>query len=917
VLGQPVRITAKIDDSRQVALAGSVHRKAQPQSDQGPVEPSMRMDYVTLVLKPAREQQAALERLLNEQQDRSSPNYHRWLTPEQFGDRFGLNPSDCEVVASWLASHGLYVEQVARARNWIAFSGSAQQVQRAFRTEMHRYLVDGEIHMANAVDAWIPEALKDVVSGIRGLDDFQNTTTRIQPQFTANSGAHELAPDDWTTVYDVKPLYQMGIDGTGQRIAILGRSDMDQSFVDAFRTMFGLPPTTVEQHLIGPDPGITNAAGEAALDIEWSGAISPNATVVYVYANNFNVAAQAAVDQNLAQVMSESAGTCEPNAAVGLRAIAQQANAQGITWLASSGDSGGADCDPHGFFGVTNNATLAAGGLAVSIPASFPEVTAVGGTQFNEGSDQYWNDSNNTNGGSALSYIPEIVWNETGAGGLLASGGGSSIYFPKPAWQTGPGVPNDYTRDVPDVSFSAAGNHDPYMVINAGGQRATGGTSASSPSFAGVVALLNQYLVAQGQQAQPGLGNINPQLYRLAQTTTDVFHDITEGDTLVPCAPGTPDCSTGQLGFTAGPGYDLATGLGSMDVYNLVTEWNTASAASNTQLTVAPGSVTLGDTLQLTATVTGSLAAVPSATVTFSVSETVLGVATLVNANGAAIARVTVNGPLVPAGNTTLTATYSGDSVYNGSTGTSVVNVASPDAVSHVVVSITPHSAHVGQNVRVTLREVNGVGTTVTGWTINGIDRFALFVPNFGSTALPADGFLAANFQTVGNLTPTPLRVYVFSGQDADGRQWSQQFILTLVGPQTTPELALASVSATVQQDPAADASCQWSHQLIVQEQSGLNVQLTRLLANGADWTAQLPQLFGTDQLPAFGALQAQICWTQPPPEVTYEIDCLDQTGSPVSTTVTTSFAGAASDDASFRFGTSERHSFPPYRWNR
>jgi hypothetical protein len=120
-----------------------------------------------------------------------------------------------------------------------------------------------------------------------------------------------------------------------------------------------------------------------------------------------------------------------------------------------------------------------------------------------------------------------------------------------------------------------------------------------------------------------------------------------------------------------------------------------------------------------------------------------------------------------------------------------------------------------------------------------------------------------------------------------------------------------------VQQDPAADASCQWSHQLIVQEQSGLNVQLTRLLANGADWTAQLPQLFGTDQLPAFGALQAQICWTQPPPEVTYEIDGLDQTGSPVSTTVTTSFAGAASDDASFRFGTSERHSFPPYRWNR
>jgi subtilase family serine protease len=441
-------------------------------------------------MKPAAGQQAMLERLLDEQQDRSSPNYHRWLTSEQFGDRFGLNGSDLAKVAAWIQSQGFRIESVARARNWVAFSGSAQMAERAFGAEIHRYAA-GEEHYSNATELSIPEALADIVSGVRGLDDFWRRPAAVVPEYTAG-GVNQLAPDDWATIYDVKPLYNSGIDGTGQRLAILGTSDFPQSFVNSFRSMFGLPPSQIEMHLIGPDPGVTTSQGEASLDLEWSGAIARNATIVYVYATNFNDAAQAAIDQNLATVMSQSFGSCEPTATLGNRAMAQQANAQGITWMASSGDSGGAGCDPHGFFGVTGESTSAMLGLAVNIPASFPEVTAVGGTEFNEGVGQYWASSNNSNGGSALSYIPEMVWNETGGGGLLASGGGSSIYFPKPPWQTGPGVPNDNARDVPDVSFSASGNHDPYMVVNANGVRATGGTSASSPSFAGVVALLNQ-----------------------------------------------------------------------------------------------------------------------------------------------------------------------------------------------------------------------------------------------------------------------------------------------------------------------------------------------------------------------------------------------------------------------------------------
>jgi uncharacterized protein (TIGR03437 family) len=902
LLAQPDRITSQINDAHRVTLSGSLPRRAQPGHDQGRADASLQLGYITLTMKPAAAQQTTLERLLSEQQDRSSPNYHRWLTPEQFGDRFGLSGGDISKVAAWLQSQGFHIEGVARARNWVAFSGSAPTAERAFGTEIHRYAAQGEQHYSNATELSIPEALADIVGSVRGLDDFWRKPGKVIPEYTPGNGVNQLAPDDWTTIYDLKPLYNNGIDGTGQRLAILGTSDFPQSYVDSFRSMFGLPPSQIEMHLVGPDPGITSSQGEAALDLEWSGAIARNATIVYVYANNFNDAAQAAIDQNLATVMSESFGTCEPEGALGNRAMAQQANAQGITWMASSGDSGGAACDPHGFFGETGNSTLAVGGLAVSIPASFPEVTAVGGTEFNEGSGQYWATSNNSNGGSALSYIPEMVWNETGAGGLLASGGGSSIYFPKPAWQAGPGVPNDNARDVPDVSFSASGNHDPYVVVNANGVRATGGTSASSPSFAGVVALLNQYVVSNGIQAAPGLGNINPELYRLAQSTTNVFHDITAGNNMVPCMTGSLDCSTGTLGFNAGPGYDQATGLGSIDVYNLFNQWNTPMAVTTTIVAVNPGSIALGSTVQVTAAVSASTAgsALPTGTVTFTCRSTVLGIVPLVSSGGAAMATLTVTGPQLPVGGATVIATYSGDSHFNGSAGTAIVNVAATQAPgSDVVISITPNPAHEGQLVRVMLTEVAGVGTTITDWSINGVDDFDRFVTDFGSATLPAYGTLFSGIESAFPAVLPSSRVYAFTGVDANGRQWSQQYTLILEGA-VSPGVTLSGAPATVQQNPAADPACQWSQQLVLQEQNGMEVQLIRMLANGADWTNRIQQLFGTTHLAPLGNLQATVCWpaSNAQQTVNYEVDGTDQAGSPVTTTLATSFASAASNPA-------------------
>jgi len=901
---QQRRIGGRIEDARRAVLPGSVSPLARPGRDQGRADPSLQIPFITLTMKPSPSQQRDLENLLEEQRDPSRPGYHRWLTPEQFGDRFGLSADDYAAVVAWLESHNLHTEKLARARNWVAFSGAVRDVECAFQTEIHRYAVDGAAHFANATEVSVPAALAEIAGGIRGLDDFARLPRAAAPAYTGD-GTTMLAPDDWATIYDVAPLYAMGIDGTGQRVGILGRSDIDRSYIDTFRSEFGLPLAQIEQDLVGPDPGVNSAANEAYLDLEWSGAVARGATLVYIYAGTFDDAAQGAINQNLASVISESFGRCEPMAGVSDRLMAQQANAQGMTWVAVSGDSGAADCDAHGFFETAGNATTVSDGPAVSTPASFPEVTAVGGTQFNDGSGQYWRSSNSASGESAISYIPEVVWNETGAGGLLASGGGASMFFPKPDWQSGFGVPADNARDVPDISFSASGNHDPYRVVNLNGQRATGGTSAATPSFAGVVALLNQYLVTTGAQAQPGLGNINPELYQLARTTTDVFHDITQGNNMVPCTAGSPGCVNGLLGYAAGPGYDLATGLGSVDVYNLVMQWSSpasAMRATSTSLAISPSTINLGDSVQLTATVTpaGGGTNVPTGSVIFNSGRTPLGVAPVVNAGGVALATLTVTGPVLPAGSTTVTAEYSGDSSFSSSNGSATVSVASTSLGSFVAINITPNPAHAGQFVRISLTEEAGVPTTVTGWTINGADYSSLLAPDFVTTSLPAYGTLSASFNTVVPAAIPNSRVYVFTGMDANGRTWSQQYTLILDGAFGTPEIALTGAPAAVQQNPAADASCQWSQQLIVQENLGFAIELTRLLAGSADWSARIQQLFGTTHLAPFGMLEAQICWpgSSPPPPTTFEIDGSDQTGVPVTATFQASYTGAAANAA-------------------
>jgi uncharacterized protein (TIGR03437 family) len=599
-LAQQDRITSRIDGIQKVPIARSIHLDARADNDIGPADAAMSIENVTLLLKPSADRRKALDELLAAQQDPNSPEYHRWLTPEQYADRFGASQSDILKISAWLQSQGLRVDQTARGRNWILFSGTNAQMQAAFNVEIHRYRVDGAIHFANANDVSIPAALGGIVAGIRGLDDFRmkpSAPKRMiqQPDFNSAGGAHYLVPDDIAAIYGINALYGNGIDGTGQKIVIAGQSELNAGVgggypdLDGFRSTYNLPANTPQLVLFGSSPGIVSGdIDESNLDLEWAGAVARNATLIFVYAKNVLNSVQHAIDQNLAPIISFSYGDCEQRGSTAFQVIAQQANVQGITWVASAGDSGAAACDNQ-----SSNINTATQGVAVSFPASIPEVTGIGGTTFSEGDGTYWSATNGPNSGSALSYIPETAWNDTPAVGFLdGTGGGASILFAKPVWQVGPGVPGDGARDVPDISLASSPQHDGYQVYSNGKTSVFGGTSAATPLFAGMLALLNQSLMARGVIGQAGLGNINPTLYQMASTTTGVFHDVISGNNIVPCQAGTTNCTTGSYGYSAGPGYDQVTGLGSVDANALISQWTVpASAPSSIVISGNPNPV--------------------------------------------------------------------------------------------------------------------------------------------------------------------------------------------------------------------------------------------------------------------------------------------------------------------------------------
>jgi subtilase family serine protease len=618
------RIVRPINDAQISVVQHNVRPWVRAENDKGKVSDSFKLDHVTMAFRLSQAQQSTLTTLLHKLQDSSSSSFHKWLTPEQFGSQFGLSPNDVNQIVAWLENQGFVVDEVARSHMWVAFSGTAAQVEDAFHTEIHNYLVDGKIYYANAGNPAVPSAIADVVLGFRGLDNFRPKPRAVirrvapgaLPHFTSSiSGDHFLTPNDIGTIYDINSLYDSGINGAGESIAVTGQTDIYSNDITAFRAAAGLATNNPTIILIpgSGDPGVsTNDLPEADLDLEWSAGIAPNATIIYVNSGTAGGAfdsLQYAIDQGLAPVVSISYGECEADwASATLQALAElaeQANAEGMTVVAASGDDGATDCDePTTPKGIV---TIATHGLAVDAPASIPYVTGVGGTEFNEGSGDYWSSTNNSNNGSALSYIPEIAWNDTSSSvGLAASGGGASTVFSKPAWQTGTGVPNDGARDVPDIALDASPIHDGYLICSDGscvnGFRESnedltvvGGTSAGAPIFSAILSLVNEET-----NSSTGQGNVNYVLYPLATQQPTAFHDITTGNNKEPCQKGSTDCPNGgEIGYMAGTGYDQVTGLGSVDVANFVAAWKSVASSAaqqgqNFELSISPASLSIG-----------------------------------------------------------------------------------------------------------------------------------------------------------------------------------------------------------------------------------------------------------------------------------------------------------------------------------
>jgi hypothetical protein len=801
------RISQEVTSGAMVAVAGTVHPLTRRATDLGAVNSEMQLDSMTLNIGLSAAQQTELDTLLAAQQNPKSPQYHQWLTQEEYGARFGLTDSDLSKVTGWLAAQGFTVKGVAPSRNLVTFSGTVSQVDSAFRTQIHQYkLADGTTHISNATDISIPKAFSGVVINVRGLSSFRpkpHAIKRAKPDFTSSaSGNHFLAPGDWATIYGVNAIYNAGYTGTLMHVGVAGQTYIPEQDITNFRAAAGLSAPLLNMVCISssslcgaaaaPKNEDVDDVGEADLDVEWSGGIAKNATVDFIYA--------AADDQTLGvfdsliygittykvssavvPVIGVSYGDCEYDVQAGgssyktyLDGYLAEAGTQGQTVIISSGDDG-AGCT------VSTADQVATNGASVSWPATSPYVTAVGGTTFDgdgtvanpdTGADAYWSYSSSADiVSSALQYIPETSWNDTAYGEsvepsawtLSSSTGGVSILYPLPSWQP---APNNYVgtsgRFVPDVAFTASPFHDGYLVCtenfpasetgtptsnpgstcvsgfrsSAGNGSLTefGGTSASAQVFSGMVTLLVQ---AYGKQ-----GNINPTLYGLAANATtypEVFHDITSGNNDVPCSAGT-GCVSGEVGYSATTGYDLVTGLGSINGGALYTALGTGLSATTTTVTAAPDSVAIGGTTTLTATTTSSATGTITGTMTFMRGTTTLGQVALSSGTAtlANIAVTVANG--FSAGTDPITADYGGNSTFaasSSSTGLTVNGLATTTAVT-----ATPETS----------------GTTTLTATVTPASATGTVTFSLGGTALGTATLLS------GTATSNPITVSAANG---------------------------------------------------------------------------------------------------------------------------------------------------------
>ena len=811
------------------------------------------MDRMLLVLKRSQEQEVELRKLLDDQQDKASPRYRKWLTPEQFGQQFGLAESDLQKITAWLQVQGFHDVHVSKGRNIIEFSGTAAQVQDALGSSIRKFVVNGTEHWANTNDPTIPAALWPGVEGVFTLHNFykeplvhvtgeQFTAKAVpgeRPQFTSGNGRHALGPADYYTIYNFNPLI-----GWSSKIAIVGRSNINTQDVLYFHYWMYDQATSYQVIVNGPDPGDLGGGEEveAVLDTTWAGAVAPTAWVALVVSQStattdgVDLSEVYIIDNNLADVMSESFGSCEANftsaEAAGISSLAEQAAAQGITYVVATGDSGSAGCDDP------NTQATATHGLSVNMLASSPYTVAVGGTIFNEnGHDStYWKATNaQATLESAISYIPENPWNQSCTSNqsgctqpnIWAGGGGASTFFSKPSWQIGvSGIPSDNARHLPDVSLTAA-THDPYLLCirgscipDANGNISfigVGGTSASTPAFAGIMSL-----VAQKQLVR--LGQPNYVLYRLAAAenlsqcnaststlpaSTCVFNDITVGNNAV---PGEANYGTANATYQAGKGYDQATGLGSVNVTNLINQWNTVTfSPTTTTFSISPTTAVHGSPVNVSGSVTpNSGTGTPTGPVWLTqyqggnlVGDGTVNVFPLDNLGS--FAGVT---HLLPGGTYQVNAHYAGDGTYAGSDSTPPAWVTIQPEQTTITFSVLttgtagnlvpfssgPYGTPVYYQAHVSWQSGYGTpGNWVNFWDTNGASEGYNWVDAKGNALTPALTQIAAgahsitagyygdlSFSSSVNLTPINFTItHIATTTGLASQQTSQAFLLT------------------------------------------------------------------------------------------------------------------------------------------
>jgi subtilase family serine protease len=730
----PRLITQAINLANLTTLSGNTRPEANATNDRGVVPDSFQLNHMLLQLRRSAAQEQAVDTLIDQLHDPSSANFHKWLTTAQIAARFGLATSDIQTVTGWLAQSGFAVNVVYPGGLVIDFSGTAGQVRNAFHTEIHQLSVDGVAHIANMSDPQIPTALAPAIVGIVSLNDF-----RPQPAFTHGSSSNPLysvVPADLWTIYNFTQAFNAGYTGVNQTIYLIESAIMlgmtsnppnpqdwnafHQTFLPQYSTPTpqAFPPMVPSGGSYNYDtnctfpgePGPDNeAASEATLDAEMVSAAAPLATIMMatcldqattsgfqiamlnlIYGTNVPVPSIISMSDHMAETQLGQAGNYMMYAAY------QHAVMIGTSIYVSAGDSGAADNDKE-----TGNPAIY--GVNVNGFASTPYNVAVGGTDFADTylhqNSTYWNSTNpstaSTLFGSALSYIPEIPWNNScgsqlyagypdatttppkpafattyGSNGACNStwaamaqmgdfqtarggGGGPSacaygtpttpwvvsgncVGYLRPSWQTGvAGLPRSGVgsgvRVLPDVSlfasngpwkhtyvFCYSGDASPNVPCKPGDPTSStwnqsgGGTSFAAPIMAGIQALINQ------RKGQPQ-GNPNYRLYQLAAQEygpfgqcnsmkgnaippSCIFHDITLGDNVVPCydwtsppaslpapVPNPVNCygvsSAAPIGvlsnsnssyapaFPTGFGWDFATGIGSVNVYNLVMNW--------------------------------------------------------------------------------------------------------------------------------------------------------------------------------------------------------------------------------------------------------------------------------------------------------------------------------------------------------